>query len=673
MLFGLAVAGLAASSAHPQEVDNGVIRLAPPQPPEQQQQPETPVATDTAEFSLGEARRGFDYEAFQARLEALWFQRKAFLAAGREDDAARQTGLIRSFCAQEGVRRLDGLAGALLAEAERYRQEGHYSKALSTLELAETFDRGRAQTSFAKATIYAQSGRGYLRAAGELIRALKRSVASAMSNLTLFNQFAVVLVISVMGCVAVFSVLMLFHYQVALRHEVEEWLTRRSLQHWSASAGWGVLLFPFLIWFGAGWAAVYWIVVTFRFMRRPERVAAAGLLIATVLAAPAYRVAVALYGVTADPVVRTTLASAGGAYDPDRIVKLRQLVDTYPRDPIYRFLLAGQYANGRYFEEAYGEYRRVLDLDPSLYQAHINIGNIFHVTGQHGQAVASYRRSLELRPDAVLALYNMYLTQSKSFRFKEAEKSLNRARALNEKQVNKLMTASREQEDSLAVVDESVNLGSIWQAALEGRQLQRRMEVESGGGFGSFFRQFVNPVSLMALLALLACGAVLVLSGRQMPAQRCIRCGRPFCHYCKSGRHVQAYCSQCLHLFVLGDGLAPETKTRKMYEVERHERWSRKTRRLVSLLLPGTAQLLRGRAALGCLLLLLWLAALLAWRPSTLAPLEQLAGLDLQLELLDAGAVPALFRVNPTAVLAVTAAIVVWLAGNFWRWRGQEA
>ena len=35
------------------------------------------------------ARRGFDYEAFEARLDSLWFQRKALLADGREADALR--------------------------------------------------------------------------------------------------------------------------------------------------------------------------------------------------------------------------------------------------------------------------------------------------------------------------------------------------------------------------------------------------------------------------------------------------------------------------------------------------------------------------------------------------------------------------------------------------------
>ncbi|NIM63845.1 MAG: hypothetical protein GTO30_20015, partial [Acidobacteria bacterium] len=92
-------------------------------------------------------------------------------------------------------------------------------------------------------------------------------------------------------------------------------------------AGWIVLLLPFLVWVLIGWAALYWLALMFRFMCRAERVTAVLLLLACVAALPIYRGSVAVYALTADPVVRTTLASANGEYDPDRIVRLRKLVD----------------------------------------------------------------------------------------------------------------------------------------------------------------------------------------------------------------------------------------------------------------------------------------------------------------------------------------------------------
>jgi tetratricopeptide (TPR) repeat protein len=75
---------------------------------------------------------------------------------------------------------------------------------------------------------------------------------------------------------------------------------------------------------------------------------------------------------------------------------------------VYRFLIAGLYKNGRYFEEAFEEYKRALLLDPRLVPAHINIGNIFHTTGQHGEAIANYHRALDIDPRS-LALFNLHL------------------------------------------------------------------------------------------------------------------------------------------------------------------------------------------------------------------------------------------------------------------------
>ncbi len=660
----VAVAGVPALA----QIDSGVIRLAP-RGSAAEPEPEQPTGAQ----SLDGPRRGCDYRAFEARLETLWFQRKAYLADGRDADAQRQSELIRSFCAEEGVGRLEGLSGALLAEAARYIDEGHYAKALASLELAETFDSGSSQVAMARAEVYWKSGRGHLKAARAWLSAFQRSLVESARRLTVLNHLAIVAVLALIGGLLVFSLAMLQRYQMPLRHEVEELLARRGLGAWGLAAGVGVLLLPFLVWFGAGWAAVFWIVVTFRFMRRNERWTAVALLLAAALTVPAYRLTVAAYGVVADPVVRNTLASADGVYDPTRIVKLRQLVDAHPDDAVYRFLLAGMYKNGRHFEEAYDEYKAAIQIDPTLHQGYINIGNIFYRMGQHAEAITSYRQALNVRPDSVVAYYNMHVAQSELFHFEDADESLARARAIDAKRTAAVMAASRSETERPMPVDASVELGTIWQAALEGRDPHAGAGTASGAEMAPLLSQFRNPVSLGAALALVFCAVVGVGSRRGVPARRCIRCGRPFCDRCRRGRQGREYCSQCLHLFVLGDGLAPETKTQKLYDVERHERRTRRTRKLASLLLPGAGLLLRGRAARGSLWVMAWFAALIAWQPAALRPLERLFGLDMRLEMLEIGPVPAMFRIDPLDVIAVLAAVAVWLTANIGRRRGQEA
>ena len=662
----LSLAALVTPPVEAQSVDTGVIRLGSA---ERDARPES--ATPRTESGWG-GRRGFDYDSFEFRFESSWFLRKALLAEGRLDDAHRQSELIRSFCAEEGIRRLENPAGALVAEARRYHEEGSYEKALAALDLAEIFDPGRPQIHFARAAIVRQSGGGMVESIKELGRGIQRSFVVGWTHWTLLNHLAIFAVVAVLAAVAIFSLLMAFKYQASFRHEIEEWMSSLGAERWGEAAGWAVLLLPLLTWILAAWTLLYWIVIMFRFMRRGERTVAVTMLVATAFAVPAFRVSVALYGMTTDPAVRTTLESASGAYSPDGLVKLKELAESHPEDPVYTFLLAGLYKDGRYFEEAYQQYRRVLEIEPSNYQAEINIGNIYYRLGQYAESIAAYRRAIELRSDSVLAYYNMYLAQSESFRFKDAEESLRRAQQLDPELARSLLSRDSLTDQHATVEDAAIRIGSVWRAALEGRPLRATLESESAAGYWQLPRQFLNGVSLLALLSLVACALTILAFGAR-PARRCIRCGRPFCHRCRSGREGREYCSQCLHLFVIGDGLAPETKTRKLYEVERYEMSIRRGRKISSLILPGASHLLRGIAGRGCLLIFLWVLALIAWKPALIAPLERFAGLDFYLEVLRGGAVPAAYSMEPTAVLALIGAVVVWLAGNAWIWRRREA
>jgi tetratricopeptide (TPR) repeat protein len=656
----LALAVTASTGAARAQSEDGVIRLSEPDPSASRDNDINAPAEP-----LSDARRGFDVEAFDGRLESLWFQRKAYIADGRDDAVARQSERIREFVSEEGVRRLEGAAGALLLEAHGWMREGSYGKALDSLALAEALDPGRPQIRIARAKALRGSGAGILAAGTEWMRAARSTIALAIRDLTAVHESALVGVAAIVAAIGLFALFMIVRYQRALRHDVEEWLIHGDRESWAAAGGWAVVLLPFVTWIGAGWACVYWIVATFRYMRRAERALAALLLLIGALVVPAYRFAVGVYGLAADPTVRTTIAAANGGYDPDRIVKLRELVDAHPDDPMYRFLLAGLYKNGRYFEEAFAEYKRVLDVAPSTYQARINLGNIYFLIGQYGEAISNYRQALDLRPDVALAYYNMYLAQSDSFKLKEAAESLATARRLDDAVTTRLLTQGSGEVGGPKVVDAVIDFDSIWRASVEGRHLRDWLDGDAKGTkLSSVAAGVANPLSLTMLAALFCCaGLVIVFRGRSS-AQCCARCGRAFCADCRVGRDGHDYCNQCLHLFVLGDGLAPESKSMKLYEVERHETWNRRVRRLVSTVLPGSSEILSGRAWLGFALLLLWLVAWIGGVPAILGPLEHASGSTMTLASLRPGPLPDLDRLDAALLLAVPLGLFAWLAGN---------
>lgn len=616
-------------------------------------------------------RRGFDHAAFESHLQSLWFQRKALLADGRTGDAAHQAALMRAFCEEEDVGRMELMAGALIAEASRRIEDGRFDEALESLALAAEFDPGRPQTHVLRAAVYWRSGRGYLEAGRELLAGARAAFERGAWDLTLFGNLALLLVVAGLAAGAVFSLLMVARYGVPLRHEVEEWLGPSAGERGARWAGWALLGLPLLLWFAAGWAPLYWIAATFRYMRSSERSVAVLLLLATALSAPALDTAVGVYAVTADPVVRTTLAAARGEYSPELVLRVQRLVEAHPEDASYRFLLAGLYRNGRYFEEAFSGYQAALAVDPSLSEAHVNVGNLFFSTGQYGEAIASYRRALELDPRSLLGHFNSHLAQSQLFRFKEAEESLAQARVIDPSAVAALLERAGQPAGRPAAPDAELARTSVWSAAFEGRGPEGL--VSNAVGRESRVAALVHPVSVFSGLALLA-GLVAALSARrQAPARRCIRCGRPFCACCKSSRDGHEYCSQCYHLYVLGDGLSPEAKTHKMYEVARYDRRQHLARRVLSAVLPGAGHVLRDRPLCGAALTAAWILLLSAWRPDFVERAAGWVGIELGLALLAPAEVPVTWNPEPQTLLAVPLLVLVWITGNVgWR-RNREA
>lgn len=648
---------MGASSVATAQVDSGVIRLGASKGEEQ-----TPDSAGAA--GLEGMRRGFDYQAFTARLEALWFQRKSFLADRRRDDAARQGQLIRAYCEEEGVKRLKPLAGALVTEAVRFIEAGDYDGALDSLSLASAFDPGRPELRLMRARIYWQANQGYAASGMELLAGLREAFVRTVASLSLLSRVGVIIFFSALGCLGVFSMLMLVRYQLQFRHEIEEWIGQRLTERWARSVGWTVLFLPLLLWFTAGWVVFYWIAILFRYMRGMERGAALALLLFTLLSVPFFSVSVTLFGMTADPLLRATRAATEGQYAPDRVIQLRRLVDANPDNPTYRFLLAGLYKNGRFFEEAFDEYKQALQLNPGFDKAHVNIGNIFYLTGQHSEAIANYRRALEINPGSALAHYNSHLAQSESFRFKDAEDSLRQARRIDSDLIGQLLAAVEKQGQRSLAVDATLKPLSLREAAFRGASPLSPQPGDSGTGrLGAWFGM-MNPIGVGALGTL---GLILVLAalGRgQLPASRCIRCGCAFCRYCKSTQRGHEYCNQCMHLFVLGDGLSPEAKQQKTREVERFERHKRLLRRVIAAFLPGSAHVLTGHAFWGSALLIGWFGTLLTWNPAILRPVERLIGLDLRLHLLESGSVPPAYTLNVLGMLALVSALGFWLLGN---------
>ncbi|HEV8336026.1 MAG TPA: tetratricopeptide repeat protein [Candidatus Polarisedimenticolia bacterium] len=576
-------------------------------------------------------------------LGELWFRRKSLLDKGDTAAAERQVALMRDIVRREGIFSADDLSGAFLADGNRALERGSVSRALQSFHLAKEFAPDRPGASFAVARALWSGERdfgGSLSYVFEGLRIVFKNPATRVG--TLGNSLAILLAGSLLAAV-------LWCITAALRtarlaqHDLYEG-RKRSLSNNAAQViAWAIWLLPALLWLIGPWALVYWLAFAFVYMKRSER-------IVSVLACVVFLLSVPLLGwitreskVTTDPAVRLLLESARGGIDPERVAALEQMAGSHPGEPVYRFLLAqGYHANGS-IEAALQEYRQVQDEDRTNAAAWINSGNIFFATGQYAQAAEEYRRAIQADPKSALAYYNLHLALQGALHLEEADAAFRQARSLDNDLITSILSAGGG-EDAKDPVD----------AHYSGKDLLKVVQRRDGSvASGMRAGDWLHPLPLAGALGLIAC-AVLAWGadgwglGR---AQRCAKCGRPFCRRCQVGmRREEGYCTACRHYYLLRDPVPPRAREERERLAASHSRWQWIARRLVSLILPGSGQIQGGRSFFGAALL---------WATCVSVAMLMLSGKLLaapQIALLHS---PLLTRGAPVVVIALS-----WLIGN---------
>src|SRR5262249_31265039 len=180
------------------------------------------------------------------------------------------------------------------------------------------------------------------------------------------------------------------------------------------------------------------------------------------------------------------------------------------------------------------------------------------------------------------------------------DQELKAARRIDNPLVTELLAQGNEGRAKRLPADIGYTRSEIWRRALSLRV--------SEGMRTAWFRALAAPATLAGgvglLLALFL--PALGVAPRSAAARRCLRCGRPFCRRCRVRSKDPDHCSQCVHLYVLRDGVAPSVKSKKLDEIVRYRRRVWIGERLLSLPLPGSGHVLGGRPWLGALLLTGW-------------------------------------------------------------------
>ena len=259
------------------------------------------------------------------------------------------------------------------------------------------------------------------------------------------------------------------------------------------------------------------------------------------------------------------------------------------------------------------------------------LGNLAYRDGNFPEAIQDYSAALEVDSGYTLAYYDLSFAYDQAYRFREADEMRGRARRLGSDELLSKMGRS----GSAMVVDPPIGREQV-------AQIAREVPPQEWGaaGLGSArlepVRWLFKPFPL-SLLATGLIGFVLYPIRKHWlwTARSCTRCGKIFCRKCKSATESDAYCSQCISVFLKRDVVAIDAQATKLDQIRRWERTSTMARRGLAIVIPGGGLVFSGQWASGlayAFVAALSVLGLLVWLPGFVREIEpEMALLPLQI------------------------------------------
>lgn len=577
-------------------------------------------------------------------LSGLWFRYRVLADHGDADQAGRQIATALAFMNREGLRASPEIAAALMAEARRRYDEGDYRRARDRYVLASHFAPQLPDPHFGLAFALLRGDRDVPGALHEWWVGILASSRDPESIYNLAGNALLVLFLGLLTGAAVGSTLLALRNAPAFCHDLQERSSGRLTEETARLLGWGILSLPIVILLPIVWAVALWIALLAAYFRGSEKLAALTLLLLICATGPVAHLLGWHYGTAADPAARALIQSVRQGPDLQHEEVLKRLVQEHPGEAIFPFLLASAYRTGGRFDDAITYYRQAIEDDPRHARAMVNLGNLHALRQELAVGQTFYRKAAEADPKLALAHYDSHLAHLEAFHLEAADQELREARRLDDGLVTELIAEAAAGDGKRSPRDTSYTPREIWE-----RALSLRLE---GGVRGELRSALTAPATIAGVAGLIL--AVFLpgfgIAPRRGAARRCRRCGRPYCRRCQVTIKHPDVCSQCMHLFILRDGLAPGVKSRKMDEVMRYRRRIFVGSRLLSLVLPGSGHVLGGRVLLGTALLAGWSTTWVgfALRDRLMVTPESLASAS------------GLATLVPLLLLA----FLVWLTGN---------
>lgn len=550
---------------------------------------------------LATALAAFSARAEQVPPREIWPQATAAAVAGDIDGAIKRTNELLDTGRSYGIKTFPQYATASSSLAAQADKTGQKPTADWGAKTAEQLDPTSPSVTFMTSDRFADRRdwpHAITTAINGLFRVFQRYRTSVLSRSDLF----VVAICAIAFTATVFALLLFIRYFRSMAHDFREMVARRLRGGAVSVLAFALLFLPIFIWLGPVWLVFYWYMIFFGYANRIERV---GIIVMTALLAlmplAADRTATKIAGVDG-PLVMAAIAGLDQSYQPEALHRIEELEGIVPDNSTVHLLLGNLQLQEGNEQQAEVHYRRSMELKDSA-GAHVNLGNLHFLDNDFAAASTEYEKAQKLDPHLAIAFYNASVASGEMYHFDQQGQKLEMAKKIDRGYIERLAQNPPPQK----IVIYRPEISEAWDVQ---QDIARRGNARSLFGNYAFFDPMVsaaNPITIGSLLALVL-SVLLWLKRRSAGfAGACIKCGRTFCHRCKSARESSTYCTQCIHIYLKRDGVSLATKRTKLDEVHEHHSSIQRRNRFFATILPGSAQVLEGRTVAGLIGMILFL------------------------------------------------------------------
>ena len=518
----------------------------------------------------------------------LWSEATAAADAGDVNGAMKRTNALVETGRSYGIRTFPLYADS--AESLHIQSLKNNRAAADWADkAADQLDPFSSRVAFRRADAAASAG-SWGTAIPQTLRGFANVWASYRTELMSRADLLIVALFAIVVTAAIFSIALFVRYGRLIAHDFREVVGRRLHGGSVSVLAFALLFAPIFLWLGPMWLLLYWMVVCFGYAGFFERTLVIVLLL-LVVAVPIALDAIAheIAGVNSAVVV-SDLSSSEKIYQPEALSRLQELTNIVTDDANLHLLLGNLQLQEGSEAAAAAEYRRSNELHESA-GAHVNIGNLHFLDNDFPAAITEYERAEQLDSRLAIAFYNHSLASGETYRFDEQGKMIEQAKRVGGSVIERYLANPPAQK----VVMYNPPIATAWAIA---NSIARRGAARSLFGNYSFYDptvSAVNPLTMGGILAAILAPVVALLRRGGGYAGACIKCGRTFCHRCKSARESATYCTQCIHIYLKRDGVSLDTKRAKLDEVQDHHVSVQRRNRLFGTILPGSGQILEGR------------------------------------------------------------------------------